>query len=155
MLEGLDGEHALDLQSPPVHPQMIPNLDDLSQGKNFSHAGPSRQATWSTGPTSIQHGQRLVTKPAQRTTQEQQRSSSIKNTSSLRGKSASLLGQEMRNAAQRVRTFGGQLLDIERYLESHVDQWAGSNIFADAIRRLEKCKAKLCTCPMPACSARG
>ena len=36
MPEGLDGEHALDLQSPPANPQIIPNHDDLSQGKNFS-----------------------------------------------------------------------------------------------------------------------
>jgi hypothetical protein len=120
MLEGLDGEHVLDLQSPPANPQIIPNHDDLSQGKNFSHAGPSRQATWSTGPISIQHGQRLVTKPSQRT-MLQQRTSSIKNTLSSRVKSASRLGQEIHDAAQRVQTFAGRLLDIERYLEFHVD----------------------------------
>jgi len=132
MLEGLDGEHAL-----------VPNHDDLSQAKNFSYAGPSQQATWSTGPTSIRHGQRLVTKPSQRTAQQQQRSSSIKNTLSSREKSVSLLGQEMRNAAQRVQTFGGQLLDIERYLESHVDQWAGSNIFCRCDRTLGEVQSEI------------
>ena len=35
MLEGLDGVHALDLQSAPTNPHIIPNHDDLSQGKNF------------------------------------------------------------------------------------------------------------------------
>jgi hypothetical protein len=130
VLEGFDGEHEPDLQSPFINPQMIPNHGDLSQGKNFGVAGLGRQASY---------GHPIVTKPLQRTTQ-QPRSSSIRNTSSSGEKHASMVGREMRNVAQ-VRTFSGQLRDVNRY-ESHVDQWQDLTIFADATRLLKRCKVR-------------
>jgi hypothetical protein len=131
VLEGFDGEHELDLQSPSINPQMIPNHGGLSQGKTFGIAGLSRQASY---------GHPIVTKPLQRTTQ-QPRSSSIRNTSSSGEKPASMVGLEMRNVAQQVRTFGWQLLDVKRY-ESHVDQWQDLTIFGDATRLLKRCKVR-------------
>src|SRR4051812_518032 len=65
--EDLDAGHALDLKSPSINPQIITNHGISSQGNHFSHSGPNRQTTWSTGPTSIQHGHRAATKPLQRT----------------------------------------------------------------------------------------
>ncbi|OQV10374.1 hypothetical protein CLAIMM_14386 isoform 1 [Cladophialophora immunda] len=113
MLGGFDGEHTLEPQSSTINPQLILNHSGLSQGRDVGDAGPGRQSTWSRGLAS-QCGRGVVTKRPQRTTQQRLRSSTIKNRISLGDKSTSTLGQEMRNAAQQARTFGGQLLDIKR-----------------------------------------
>jgi hypothetical protein len=141
VLESFDGEHAVEPQCSSINPQVIANHGGLSQGKDFGNAGPGRQSTWSTGSAS-QCGRRVVAKPSQRIIQQQLRSSTIKNTSSLGDKSASILGQEMRSAAQQVRTFGGQLLDVKRYLQSSVDQCPDLTISVDATRLWKKCRAR-------------
>jgi hypothetical protein len=45
MLEGFDGERALEPQSSTINHQLIPNYGGLSQGKEFGNAGPGQQST--------------------------------------------------------------------------------------------------------------
>ncbi|OQV10375.1 hypothetical protein CLAIMM_14386 isoform 2 [Cladophialophora immunda] len=142
MLGGFDGEHTLEPQSSTINPQLILNHSGLSQGRDVGDAGPGRQSTWSRGLAS-QCGRGVVTKRPQRTTQQRLRSSTIKNRISLGDKSTSTLGQEMRNAAQQARTFGGQLLDIKRYLYSPVDQCPGSDNFCRCNKALEEVQSEI------------
>jgi hypothetical protein len=119
VLDNFDGDNTLDLPSPSINPRSISNHGGLSQGQNQNHAATRRQSAWAMAPTS-HHDHRVTMKPPQRATQA--RSIPMKSTSNSGGKDASALGQEMRSAAQRVRTFGGQWRDIEKYLDPHLHQ---------------------------------
>jgi hypothetical protein len=115
MLEDFDGEHSISLPSPPFNPQIISDSGEFSRGSNFVATGPARQPTWNSGPRPTQHGQRADIRNSQRSAQQKMRPTPNKTAHSSAEKSRSMLGQEMRNVAQRVRTFGGQLLEIEKY----------------------------------------
>ena len=125
-LEDFD-EHELDLPSHGINPQLICTPSDLTRPPNVGNGGSGRQATWNAGSTAIKQatwnagsaaikqGPRKMTKPAQRPGQHHLRSSSMRPSAGAGEKSSSMLGQEMRHAAQRVRVLGSQLLDRERY----------------------------------------
>lgn len=104
---GLGDEDIFDLPSPSIDPRTISHHGELGQNQ----VGTGR-SLWSTGPATHQTRQ-VAPRPAQRTVQQQSRSIPMKSTSSS-GKDALGLGQEMRSAAQRVRSLGGQLADMEK-----------------------------------------
>jgi methyl-accepting chemotaxis protein len=53
-----------------------------------------------------------------------------------------MVGREMRNVAQQVRTFSGQLLDVKRY-EFHVDEWQDLTTFCRCNKALEEVQSEI------------
>ncbi len=108
VLDGFDGDSILDIQTPSIDPRIISSHGGPSQPQRAG--GTSRQSSWATIPTL--HQGRGVNPNLQRATQ-QARSIPMKSTPRS-GKDASTFGQQMRGAAQRVRSLSAQLLDVEK-----------------------------------------
>jgi hypothetical protein len=107
-LPSLSADHLFDLQHPSVDPRVISNHGDLGH----TQQGANRPAAWSVG-AAPQRAHDVAPKPPPRLAQPPARSVSMKRTPDS-GKGTLGLRQEMRSTAHRVRSLGGQLLDIEK-----------------------------------------